>query len=208
MNGNRENWFLCDPADKDEIDKLYRRSAKIYIASFLIALAAGGVCAISLEKYLGENTLWISIAAGIALFGIWVAYAIYADRRRKDILRANEAKFKDNRLDEVRRQLQSEYCAYHRRGNMAAIAVFFGFCAAGLIAGACTADYSKSGWSAHIGGVTGFAAFAGMVVALAVLFIMLARYVKRIKPAEQYVYEQLTKIYEQSDGDSQSNDEA
>ena len=204
MRGYRENRLLVDPADKDAVDRLYRRSATVYLVTFLIALALSTVSAAVLTPYLGEKTIWAALPPPFVALGIWIAYALYAGAKRADILRANLAKLTDSPLDRTRRLLQYEFCRYHRTGNIAGIAIFCGCTLAGLIIGVSTADYQKGGWGAHIGGITGFAAFAGMIITLAVLFIMLARYTKRIKPAEQFVYERLTAIYE--GGDERSSD--
>ena len=200
MRGNRENRFLVDPADKDAVDRLYRLSAKVYFFAFFIALALSMVSAAVLTPYLGEKAMWVALPPAFVALGVWVACALYANAKRSDILRANLTRLTDSPLDQTRRQLQDEYCRYHRTGNITGIAIFCGCTLAGLIVGISTADYSKGGWGGHIGGITGFAAFAGMIITLAVLFIMLARYTKRIKQAEQFVYDRLTALYEGDDG--------
>ena len=196
MLGPHENWFLVDPKDKDEYNKLLTRLGGNTVISLIIALVAVVASSVALTAVLGDNTLWVNCAVTAAWFVYYFVIVLKNHAQKKLLLSRNEAKFRDNELDNLRRGLQREYYLYQRRANITMLAIMAGCTLAAFIFAVCTADYSEPGWGAYIWQITGFALFLSIIIALAVCIIMAIVYGRKVRHGEKLVCDILSAQYE------------
>lgn len=198
MYGPHENWFLVDPNDKDKYNKLNNNLGANMVISFVIAIAAEFLAAMIAAEALADYGVWLYIAVGFIWFIYYVVLLIRNNNAKKRLLSANEAKFTNCELDEIRRGLQREYYLYQRRTSIVMLCIIAVCTLAGLILAVCWTDYSQPGWGATIGMTTGICFLFSMVPALVAAFIMAFSYGRKVKPDEQRVCDLLSAQYEEA----------
>lgn len=198
MYGPHENWFLVDPKDKDKYTALTNKLGGNMVISFMIAIISEFAVAMIAAEALADYGVWLYMAIAAAWFVYYVVLIVRNNVQRKALLAANEAKFTDCELDEIRRALQREYYLYQRRANIVMLAIIGGCTLFAFILAVCWADYSQTGWGATIGMAAGICFIFSMVPALVAAFVMGVVYGRKVKPDEQRVCDLLSAQYEEA----------
>ena len=198
MYGPHENWFLVDPNDKDKYNKLNNNLGANMVISFVIAIAAEFLAAMIAAEALADYGVWLYIAVGFIWFIYYVVLLIRNNNAKKRLLSANEAKFTNCELDEIRRGLQREYYLSQRRASIVMLCIIAVCTLAGLILAVCWTDYSQPGWGATIGIATGTCFIFSLIPALISAFVMAIFYGRKVKPDEQRVSDLLSAQYEEA----------
>ena len=198
MYGPHENWFLVDPNDKDKYNKLNNNLGANMVISFVIAIAAEFLAAMFAAEALADYGVWLYIAIAAAWFVYYVVIIVRNNTMKKAMLSANEAKFTDCELDEIRRGLQREYYLSQRRTSIVMLCIIAVCTLAGLILAVCWTDYSQPGWGATIGIAAGTCFIFSLIPALISAFVMAIFYGRKVKPDEQRVSDLLSAQYEEA----------
>ncbi|HIU79826.1 MAG TPA: hypothetical protein IAC67_02805 [Candidatus Coproplasma excrementipullorum] len=198
MYGPHENWFLVDPKDKDKYTALTNKLGGNMVISFMIAIISEFAVAMIAAEALADYGVWLYMAIAAAWFVYYVVLIVRNNVQRKALLAANEAKFTDCELDEIRRGLQREYYLSQRRTSIVMLCIIAVCTLAGLILAVCWTDYSQPGWGATIGIAAGTCFIFSLIPALISAFVMAIFYGRKVKPDEQRVSDLLTAQYEEA----------
>ncbi len=177
--------FLCDPADRAELRRIYTVSCRCGIALFA-AFAAAIIVMSAISANLDESfiTLCSSCIAATA-FVIWIILAVWAEIRRRTVYKRNAAKLTDSETDKMRRFLQDELMIFQHRGNLL-FSIFCGVSALvgfvlGIIGAVKDPEVSLILNAAEMSVV--FFMMSG-VIALVIWTFFYSAYRKRVKPVE------------------------
>lgn len=198
MYGPHENWFLVDPKDKDKYTALTNKLGGNMVISFMIAIISEFAVAMIAAEALADYGVWLYMAIAAAWFVYYVVLIVRNNVQRKALLAANEAKFTDCELDEIRRGLQREYYLSQRRTSIVMLCIIAVCTLAGLILAVCWTDYSQPGWGATIGIAAGTCFIFSLIPALISAFVMAIFYGRKVKPDEQRVSDLLSAQYEEA----------
>lgn len=198
MYGPHENWFLVDPKDKDKYTALTNKLGGNMVISFMIAIISEFAVAMIAAEALADYGVWLYMAIAAAWFVYYVVLIVRNNVQRKALLAANEAKFTDCELDEIRRALQREYYLSQRRTSIVMLCIIAVCTLAGLILAVCWTDYSQPGWGATIGIAAGTCFIFSLIPALISAFVMAIFYGRKVKPDEQRVSDLLSAQYEEA----------
>lgn len=198
MSGPHENWFLVDPKDKDKYTALTNKLGGNMVISFMMAIISEFAVAMIAAEALADYGVWLYMAIAAAWFVYYVVLIVRNNVQRKALLAANEAKFTDCELDEIRRGLQREYYLYQRRTSIVMLCIIAVCTLAGLILAVCWTDYSQPGWGATIGIAAGTCFIFSLIPALISAFVMAIFYGRKVKPDEQRVSDLLSAQYEEA----------
>ena len=198
MSGPHENWFLVDPKDKDKYTALTNKLGGNMVISFMMAIISEFAVAMIAAEALADYGVWLYMAIAAAWFVYYVVLIVRNNVQRKALLAANEAKFTDCELDEIRRGLQREYYLYQRRTSIVMLCIIAVCTLAGLILAVCWTDYSQPGWGATIGIAAGTCFIFSLIPALISAFVMAIFYGRKVKPDEQRVSDLLSAQYDEA----------